>query len=68
MNKNNEFGVRLRKIRKQNNLTQQELSKKAGISNPEISKYENGYYEPTVRTLNWLCQALNVKSVDLLGW
>ena len=64
----NQFGVRLRKIRKQNNLTQEKLAIKVGVNKFLISRYEKGHIEPTIRTLNWLCQALNVKSVDLLGW
>jgi transcriptional regulator with XRE-family HTH domain len=62
------FGERLREIRKSKNLTQKELAEKTGIEKTFISHYERCDNEPSLRTLNWLCQALEVKASELLGW
>ena len=38
-----ELGERIKKLRKELGLTQEELAKKAGISRPTLSRIENGY-------------------------
>jgi len=39
---NNLFGKRLKELRLEKGLTQEELSKLSGVSFPTISRYENG--------------------------
>lgn len=45
MNKS-KLGKRLKKLRKDNNLTQKELAKVLNIKNNTLSQYENGINEP----------------------
>ena len=61
------FGVRLKKLRKKAGLTQEELAEKAGVSNITISQWENGIYAPTMTRIKALAQALNVPESDLLN-
>ncbi|MCK9223931.1 MAG: helix-turn-helix domain-containing protein [Candidatus Muirbacterium halophilum] len=39
-----DLGIQIRKIRKDKNLTQEQLCKIANISRPTLSKLENGYF------------------------
>lgn len=61
------FGERLKKLRKKAGLTQEELAEKAGVSNITISQWENGVYAPTMTRIKALAQALNVSEADLLN-
>ena len=61
------FGERLKKLRKKAGLTQEELAEKAGVSNITISQWENGIYAPTMTRIKALAQALNVPESDLLN-
>jgi len=61
------FGKRLRQIRKQNNLTQQELADKVGLTKTSISCYESGTRTPTLDTLIDLANELNVELNYFLG-
>ncbi len=58
--KDKEFGVRLRALRRARLLTQGELAAKAGLSDQNISRLETGNHEPRMRTLRALMQALGV--------
>lgn len=53
-------------IRKEKNLTQKELAKKAGISQSTISDIENYSKSPTLDTINKIAIALNVHLYKLL--
>jgi transcriptional regulator with XRE-family HTH domain len=39
-----ELGAKIRSLRKEKSLTQEQLAKKAQISRATLSKLENGYY------------------------
>ena len=39
-----ELGVKIKNLRKEKNISQEELAKKAGISRATLSKIENGYF------------------------
>ena len=56
----------LRKIRKQNNLTQEQLANKTGISRISIVRYENGTNDPNLSNITKLCKALGVTTEELL--
>lgn len=47
--------------RKSSGLTQKQLSEKTGITQPDISKLENGNANPSIRTLKRLANAMNMK-------
>lgn len=63
------FGKNIKTIRKQKNITQQQLADKTGISREQISKYENGsVYNIRANTTKLLCDALGCTEEELLGY
>ena len=61
------FSTILKTLRKENNLTQSELARLAGISTSCISMIELEQREPTAQTIIALSKALNVSAGYLLG-
>lgn len=61
------IGALLKKIRKQHNITLQELSTKSGLSIAYISLLERGLNSPTIENLNKICQCLKITLTDLLS-
>jgi transcriptional regulator with XRE-family HTH domain len=57
--------MKLRQLRKELGLTQEELGSKIGQKRSNISKYENGFLEPGIDTLKKLAKLFNV-SIDYL--
>ena len=49
------------KARVESGLTQSELSERSGINQANISKIENGVYNPTVNILRKLAEAMNME-------
>ena len=47
-------GKLIASLRKEANLTQEELGRKLGVSNKTVSRWENGNYMPDVETLRLL--------------
>ena len=60
-----EFSERLKKLRKQAQLTQVDVAEKLGISQPAYASWERGIKKPTQENLVKIAQVLNV-SVDYL--
>ena len=60
-----EFSERLKKLRKQAQLTQVDVAEKLGISQPAYASWERGVKKPTQKNLVKIAQVLNV-SVDYL--
>jgi len=54
------FGENLHKLRKEKGLTQQDLAKKAGVSQQLIGHYENGIRAPKLEKAILLAKALGV--------
>ena len=61
MSDNNDFGKRLKQIRKSKGLAQAKLAELAGVHEKHISKIETGVYFPTYATLNKILKVLDVK-------
>ena len=62
------FRHRLKSAREAAQLTQNDLGIKAGgVAQTEISRYENGDYEPGLTRLRALADALEVTADYLLG-
>ncbi len=61
------FGERLRTLRKNANLTQQQLAEKAGLKAPVIVRYEAGRALPRPQAIEKLAAALGVPVSDLDG-
>ena len=63
-----EPGALLELVRRRNGLTQGELARRAGTSQPVVSAYERGHRDPTFGTLRRLVEAggaaLRIDAVD----
>lgn len=59
------FAERLKKVRKDKNLTQITLSEKAGIETTYLSDLENAKKEPCLRVIDMLATGLGVTMSDL---
>jgi transcriptional regulator with XRE-family HTH domain len=62
-----EVAEKLVELRKNQGLTQNQLSEMAGIDRKTINRIENGHFSPSVDTLTRLALALQVSIGDLLG-
>ena len=56
------FGDILKKLRQDNDLTQEELAKKINNSRSNIANYENGKNMPSVEILEKLSEVFNVST------
>lgn len=61
------FARNLKKLRKRNDLSQQELADKVGISKQSIFNYENGKKKPSQETIEKIANALHVSKGYLLS-
>ena len=63
---NNQFSENLRKIRKENNLSQEQLADELGVSRQAISKWESGAAYPEMEKIITLCDKFHVNIDNLL--
>lgn len=61
------FSERLKELRLESGLTQNEIAKSLNISKSCYAGYEQGYREPDFKTLIKICKFFNVSSDYLLG-
>jgi HTH-type transcriptional regulator / antitoxin HipB len=61
-----QIGMRLRKIRERQGLTQAVVAGRAGISREYLVRLERGLYDPTVGVVERLAKALGVSLMELL--
>jgi transcriptional regulator with XRE-family HTH domain len=61
------FNERLKSIREEKGLTQQQLSDRSGVSVRTIQNYESGSYSPRFGIVDKLAVALEISSPELLG-
>ena len=57
----------LKKIRKENNLSQEQLAEKLSVSRQSVSKWESGQAYPEMDKVLQLCKLFNVSVDDLLN-
>lgn len=62
-----DFGNRIKALRKQKNLTQEQLAKRLWVTKSIISAYESGTKYPSLDMLVKLAQTFNVSTDYLLG-
>lgn len=62
MNNSAIFKVRLKRTRKNKNLTQEQLAEAVGLGVRTIGRYEQGYSFPNKRVLHELAKVLKVKT------
>lgn len=60
------FGKRVQQLRKQNGLTQEDLSAKTDIPRAQIGRIERGEINTTIRTMLRLCRAFNIDIIKLI--
>lgn len=63
-----EIGQVIRKYRKQQNLTQEEIAERLGVSAPAVNKWENGNTMPDIMLLAPLARLLGVSLDELLSF
>lgn len=59
------FGNRLKQLRKDRNLTQEQLAEKLDISLPNISYIETGKTYPSVETQEKICKVMGINYHEL---
>jgi len=62
------IGENLRRLRERRYLTQRELAARAGVSADTIVKLEQNRWEPRLRTIKKLAEALEVHPDELSGF
>jgi len=60
------LGRNLRRLRKERELTQEEVGHRSGVHPTEVSRIEAGKRDPQVSTVERLAKALGVSASDLL--
>ncbi len=58
---------RIKELRKEHNLKQEQLAKMLNVKRAAVSKYETGYVSLSDETLHKLCDIFNVSSDYILG-
>lgn len=61
------IGQRVKALRKEHGLTQDQLAKMSGLKRPNISRLEAGTHVPGISLLERLAEALNVTISDLMS-
>jgi transcriptional regulator with XRE-family HTH domain len=64
----NEIGKKIREIRKNKGLSQEELATSAKINLRTIQRIENNASEPRGKILNLICEVLNIQIEDILDY
>lgn len=62
-----ELGKRIRELRKEKKLTQEQLGKILNVSHSTINRYESGLHQPDIESLNILANTFNCTTDYLLG-
>ena len=60
-------GRNVARIRRERQMTQEQLSERSGLSQQYLSTLERGSRNPTVMTLDEIARALSVTVIDLLS-
>ena len=63
---NSNFANNLKKLRKDNNLSQEELALELGVSRQSVSKWESGQTYPEMDKVLQLCKMFNVNIDDII--
>lgn len=61
------YGMRLRELREEKNLTQKQLAEKLQVDFRTVSFWENEKFEPNIDQINRICNYFSVTSDYLLG-
>ncbi len=61
------FSHRLRKLRKERKMSQKELAQALNLSDVSVSRYELGTAQPSIETIQTICNLFGVTSDYLIG-
>jgi len=61
------IGDKIALLRKQNNMTQEELANKLSVTPQAVSKWENGITSPDISLLGSIAQLFHITTDELLG-
>lgn len=59
--------MRIKELRTDNDMRQQDVAEKCGITQRKVSFIENGTTEPNLEDLRQLCKLFNVSADYILG-
>lgn len=60
------FGKTLKKLRTERDISQEEFAANVGLHRTYISQLERGLKSPSLRTLEKICDELNISLVQLM--
>lgn len=63
---NKKIGNFIHQLRKESNLTQEELAEKLGVSNRSVSRWENGATLPDISLMKCICKEFNISISELI--
>lgn len=61
------FGLEVRRLRTQSNLTQTELAKRVGFSCKQLNHIEYGVHWPSMEVYIGICRALGIDKIPMVG-
>ena len=64
----NEIGKKIKEVRKRKGLSQEELAESAKVNLRTIQRIENNESEPRGKTLNLICEVLDLNAEDILDY
>lgn len=62
-----EIGEKIRKLREKENITQNALANRAGVSPTYIYQLEQGLKSPTVEYIGYICAGLNISLAEFFA-
>lgn len=62
-----EIGEKIRRLREKENITQNALANRAGVSPTYIYQLEQGLKSPTVEYLGYICTGLNISLAEFFA-
>ena len=68
VNINKALGERVRKIRREKNITQEELAFRADLTFTYLNQIENGKRNPSIEAIARIAKGLGVKAQNLLSF
>ena len=63
-----DIGSVIKKYRKDNGLTQEEMANRLGVTTPAVNKWENGNSNPDIELLSPIARLLNISLDTLLSF
>ena len=62
-----EIGEKIRRLREKENITQNALANRAGVSPTYVYQLEQGLKSPTVEYLGYICAGLNISLAEFFA-